>query len=61
MSEAEARNADLAELLAVQGELAAQEEEQTRLREELRSKTDAEEVSKLKSDLQREKEKFKQR
>ena len=46
--------------MVLQEELSGQKEEVARLQEELRTKSDGEEVKKLKSDLQKEKEKSKQ-
>ena len=61
LGEATAQNTDLtAELVKLQGALTAQEEETARLQEELRTKSDSEEVKKLKNDLQKQKEKSKQ-
>ena len=62
LSEAEAQNENLtAELMVLQEELSGQKEEVARLQEELHTKSDGEEVKKLKSDLQKEREKSKQR
>ena len=58
LSEVEAQNASLTtELTELQGVLTEQKEEVTRLKEELRTKSDGEEVKKLKGDLQKQKEK----
>ena len=61
LGEATAQNTNLtAELVKLQGALTAQEEETAQLQEELRTKSDSEEVKKLKNDLQKQKEKSKQ-
>ena len=59
LNEVAAQNTSLkAELAELQGALTAQEET-ARLQEELRTKSDSEEVKKLKDDLQKQKEKYK--
>ena len=61
LGKATAQNTNLtAELMKLQGALTAQEEETARLQEELCTKSDSEEVKKLKNDLQKQKEKSKQ-
>ena len=62
LSEAEVQNENLtAELTVLQEELSGQKEVVARLQEELCTKSAGEEVKKLKSDLQKEREKSKQR
>ena len=61
LAEAERKNAELmTQLTALQDELAEEQEKSAQLQEELRSSAHAEEVSKLKKDLQKERDKAKQ-
>ena len=61
LAESERKNEDLlVQLTAVQDELAAEQEKSARLQEELSSATHAEEVSRLKQDLRKERDKAKQ-